>query len=78
MKTAISIPDAVFEAAERVAKRLAISRSQLYTAAISEFIKSREQDDVTKRLNEVYAKEPSSIPPELVQAQIRSLGDSTW
>jgi mRNA-degrading endonuclease toxin of MazEF toxin-antitoxin module len=33
VKTAISIPDPLFDAAERLAKRLRIARSQLYCRA---------------------------------------------
>ena len=38
MKTAISIPDEVFEAADRTAKKLGVSRSELYATAVHEFI----------------------------------------
>jgi hypothetical protein len=37
MKTAISVPDDMFEEADRLAKRLGKSRSQLYTAAQTEW-----------------------------------------
>jgi hypothetical protein len=78
MKTAISIPDDVFRAAERTAKRMSISRSQLYTTDVREFLESRTRDDITRRLNQVYAEQSSNIPPELLSAQVRALGDSTW
>jgi metal-responsive CopG/Arc/MetJ family transcriptional regulator len=38
MKTAISIPDEVFEEAERLAIELQTSRSQLYSRALQEFV----------------------------------------
>ncbi|HEV8244991.1 MAG TPA: ribbon-helix-helix protein, CopG family [Polyangiaceae bacterium] len=38
MKTAISIPDELFERAEREAKRLRISRSELFARAVREFL----------------------------------------
>jgi predicted DNA-binding protein len=36
MKTAISLPDEVFESAEQLAKRLGKSRSELYALAIND------------------------------------------
>jgi len=38
MKTAISIPNPIFNSAERAAKEPGISRSKLYTKAIKEFL----------------------------------------
>ncbi|MDZ7631520.1 MAG: hypothetical protein U5K74_09270 [Gemmatimonadaceae bacterium] len=38
MKTAISLPDALFDEADAVAYRLGVSRSQLYATALAEYI----------------------------------------
>jgi len=38
MKTAVSVPDEVFDEAEHLAKRLKISRSELYAKALAEFV----------------------------------------
>ena len=54
MKTAISIPDTLFEAAERMAHRLAISRSELYARAMAEYLEQHRYQNVTKALNKVY------------------------
>lgn len=59
MKTAISIRDEVFEAAERTAKDLGISRSELYTKAVGEFLERHADERVTERLNAVYGENPS-------------------
>ena len=55
MKTAISVPDDVFAAAERLAKRLKKSRSQLYSRALREFVARHADDHVTGTLDEVVA-----------------------
>jgi predicted transcriptional regulator len=47
MKTAISVPDDVFDKAEAVAKRLKISRSELYCRAVREFLDAHSPDRVT-------------------------------
>ena len=52
MKTAISIPDAVFQQADRFAKRKAISRSELYTRAVRAYLEREEH--ITEQVNAVY------------------------
>jgi metal-responsive CopG/Arc/MetJ family transcriptional regulator len=80
MKTAISIPDPVFEAAERLAERLGKSRSQLYTEAIGQYIKQHRSEGVTERLNAIYGTEPglSKLDPVLEALQWRSLPKEEW
>ena len=55
MKTAISIPDTVFESAERLAERMKKSRSQLYSEAVAEYLARHRHDAITERINEVCA-----------------------
>ncbi|HEY8945647.1 MAG TPA: hypothetical protein VIM73_15365 [Polyangiaceae bacterium] len=53
MKTAISVPDEVFQKAEAAAKRLKVSRSELYSRALQEFLDAHSPDDVTAGWNAV-------------------------
>ena len=78
MKTAISIPSAVFEAAEQAAKRLSMTRSQLYTKAIQEFLNTHSDERITEKLNEVYAEEDSSLESAIEQLQFLSLPQERW
>jgi len=78
MKTAISIPDEVFETADALANELGVSRSQLYATAVAEFVAKHRGRDVTAKLNEVYAEEASGIEPPLRTAQARSVKLSEW
>ncbi len=80
MKTAISIPDDVFEAAERTAQSLGISRSELYATAVREFLERYRREGITEKLNEVYRDDaPSSELDERLQAlQLASLEKEAW
>lgn len=78
MKTAISIPDQIFNEAERVADELKISRSELYTKALAAFLWQQRVDRMTKKANEVYAKVPSNLDPVLMQMQMISLPREEW
>jgi predicted transcriptional regulator len=51
MKTAISIPDDVFQAADRLAKRLKKSRSQLYAEAVADYTARHTEDEITESWN---------------------------
>ena len=53
MKTAISIPDDVFADAERLARVLKKSRSQLYSRALREYVARHASDQVTEALNRI-------------------------
>jgi metal-responsive CopG/Arc/MetJ family transcriptional regulator len=53
MKTAVSIPDEIFEEAERLAERLRTSRSRLYSQALREYVRRHAPDHVTDSLNRV-------------------------
>jgi predicted transcriptional regulator len=78
MKTAISIPDELFESADALAEEMGVSRSQLYATAVAEFVAKHRSTDITARLNQVYAEEPSGLEKSLRTAQARSLGSAEW
>ena len=74
MKTAISIPDNLYRAAERAAKRLGLSRSELYRRALGAFLDRHNDKLVTEALDEVYADPSlSRVDPILDRLQTNSL-----
>ena len=79
MKTAISIPDPVFEEAEELARRLGTSRSALYTRALAAFLEAHRTEDVTARMNRVCAEIDTSADPVLTRMQALSMApDEDW
>ncbi|MCA9999859.1 MAG: hypothetical protein KDE56_29050 [Anaerolineales bacterium] len=78
MKTAISLPDALFERAEQIAQVMEISRSQLYATALEEYLNKHDAKRITQIYNEVYADEPSEFDPVLMQLQVESLSKEEW
>lgn len=78
MKTAISIPDPLFKEAEAMAETLGMSRSELYTTALHDYIKQRRKTYITEQYNRVYAEESSEIDPVLMQMQLQSLPKEEW
>jgi metal-responsive CopG/Arc/MetJ family transcriptional regulator len=77
MKTAVSIPDPLTRAADRIARRLGISRSELYTRALEQLIDRESDDETTRRLDEVYSTEDPRLEPDIVRAQRRAGGDAS-
>jgi len=78
MKTAVSIPDPIFEEADDLAKKLGMSRSQLYATAVSQFIESFQDEAVTTALNKIYSATTGSADPVLQQLQFLSLPEEDW
>ena len=78
MKTAVSMPDDLFRLAEAAARRLKVSRSELYATAISEFLDRQQGTAITQRLNEVYSRHPAKVDSGLHRAQLKSLAKDSW
>ncbi len=80
MKTAISIPDAIFVAAERAAEDMGLSRSALYARAIADFVARHDDARVTERLDAVYAGPPpeAAVDETLATLQVLSLPAEEW
>ncbi len=78
MKTAISIPDDIFSAAENYAHQSHLSRSALFTRALVEFLSRRRNEGVTERLNQLYDKEKSSLDASLSKMQKSAISKEKW
>ena len=78
MKTAISLPDPVFEEAESLARQLGVSRSELYTKALKAYLQKYNHDRILNKLNQVYSEESSEPDPVLTTIQLMSLPRENW
>ncbi len=76
MKTAISLPDEVFEQAERLARRMKKSRSEIYREALAEYVARHQPDAVTEALDRV-AKGIDTRPDAFSSAAARRILEST-
>ena len=73
----MSIPDPIFEAADRLARRRRISRSELYAEALAKLLDSDESTEITERLDDVYAERPSELDAGLAALQALAI-DEDW
>jgi len=78
MKTAVSIPDRIFRSADSLAKRLGMSRSQLYATALAEFLSRRQNQQVKERLDAIYGEEESALDPGIIDLQKKSMPPEEW
>ena len=78
MKTAISIPDSIFNQAEYLAQKLGISRNELYTLAMSDYLKKHERNHITEKLNQVYSQQNSQLDESIYTMQFLSLTGEEW
>lgn len=78
MKTAISLPDAIYAEAERLARRLKKSRSQLYADAVAAYLRRHDVEALTEAFDRVSAAVDSRPDPMVAAAAARVLGRSEW
>lgn len=78
MKTAISLPDQIFEEAEVLAQKLGISRSELYTEALKVYLRRYNRERILLKLNEVYSQESSDLDIVMTTMQLLSLPQEDW
>lgn len=78
MKTAISLPDSVFEQADSLATRLHVSRSQLYVMALERFIKEHQENDLTEQLDAFIEKHGQPIDPVFLNAVLPDMRKVEW
>ena len=78
MKTAVSLPDELFERAEQLAARLGKSRSQVYREALAEYLFRREPQSVTAALDAAVDDVGPEADGWLAEAGRRGLERSEW
>jgi predicted transcriptional regulator len=78
MKTAVSVPDELFERADRLAKRLSLSRSELYSRALAEFLARRDPVEMTAAWDEVCEDVGVTRDEWVEAASSKILGRSDW
>lgn len=78
MKTAISIPDRVFTQADWLAKRLGLTRSELYARAVERYVGEYSDSEVTAALNRVYADHTAGLDDGAEQSQLHDLPVERW
>ena len=77
MRTAVSVPDATFRRADVAARRLGISRSELYVRALEAFLGPPTDEEITARFDELYGELPVGLDAAVVSAQREAIAD-TW
>lgn len=78
MKTAVSVPDDVFERAERLARTAGRSRSEVYSSALREYIARHAPDEVTEALDRVAGEIGEGPDPFVDEAARRVLAATEW
>ena len=80
MKTAVSVPDDVFERAERLAHREGRSRSEVYSAALREYVARHAPDEVTESIDRslITLGDEANVDALVRAAASRVLESSEW
>ncbi len=67
VKTAISIPESLFEELEVAAKEMQLSRSEVFRRAVERFLRDRESQRMMEKLKEVYSEPPDEEEREYLR-----------
>ena len=78
MNTTVSLPKALFNAAERQARRARKSRSQLYAEAITEYLHRHAPDEVTHAMNRVAEATATQLDKFGAATMRRALNRTEW
>ena len=78
MKTAISINDNLFKTVDKTAKKLGISRSNLFSKAIVEYLDNHDIQNVTEKLNKVYSNISNELERNTEHSQLSSVDFGEW
>jgi hypothetical protein len=81
MKTAISIDDGLLHEADETARLLGLSRSRLFALAVGDFLQRQRQEQMLRRLNEVYADGAGPAEESLlrgIKAKVRRTVKERW
>lgn len=78
MKTAVSIPDDIFEKVERLARRAKRSRSEVFSAALREYVARHSPDEVTEAINRVCDQVGDQSDEFVGAAARRILKNTEW
>jgi hypothetical protein len=78
MKTAVSIPEAIFRSAESLARRTKKSRSRLVSDALREYVARHGSDEVTDAMNQVCDEVGETRDPFVASVARRILERSEW
>lgn len=78
MKTAVSIPDNLFHAAEREAKRRGVSRSKLIQTALEDMMRVVQSAAITEALNQSYSASPNDGDPFMHRLTTETMKRAEW
>lgn len=78
MKTAVSLPDDLFERADRFAKARRMSRSELVAKALAAYLTLREKGELTREMNDYAARVNTGLTPAEQKRRYRRLMEVEW
>jgi metal-responsive CopG/Arc/MetJ family transcriptional regulator len=78
MKVVVSLPNELFKSAERLARRMGVSRSRLYADALREYLAMHDDASLIERINAICDQIDTALEPSLRNAQTQILLREDW
>ena len=78
MKTAISIPDRLFQAAEKLAAKEKVSRSELYARAMENYLSATKEKALKEQMREALKHIDQTPDPAWEEARRQAFLRAEW
>jgi metal-responsive CopG/Arc/MetJ family transcriptional regulator len=81
VKTAISLDEKLFNRVNKLAKKMHVSRSRLFTLAVDDYLKKQENEYLLAQLNKAYAEtddEEIKISNSMKSKQRKIVEQESW
>jgi predicted transcriptional regulator len=78
VKTAISLPDALFERVDALAAKMHMSRSQLYVQALELFLREHQDDRITESPNAYIDERGQPVDRTFLDSALRDMRKVEW
>lgn len=81
VKTAISLDENLFNRVNKLAKKMHVTRSRLFTLAVDDFLKKQENEYLLAQLNKAYADtddEEMRISSSMKSKQRKIVEQESW
>jgi metal-responsive CopG/Arc/MetJ family transcriptional regulator len=78
MKIAVSVPDDIFERADRLARSAGRTRSDVYSSALREYVARHAPDEITEALDHVVHQVGEAVDPFVAAAGRGVLLATEW
>jgi metal-responsive CopG/Arc/MetJ family transcriptional regulator len=82
VKTAVSLPEALFSKVDKLAHEMKVTRSRVFALALENFLREYQDQRLFEQINAAYQDEPETeaerVGQKQIQRQHRRMAEGEW